>query len=90
MAPPIVQNLVDQANLTFDAANITYVSARLGSKREQKLTPRRNLSDGGFDLSLKGALTGTGPLDAEITFVDPVSYVYNIAVFSALYAKIIP
>ncbi|KAL1943642.1 hypothetical protein VTO73DRAFT_4087 [Trametes versicolor] len=59
VAPPIVQSLVDQANLTFDAANIT------------------NLSDGGFDLSLKGALTGTGPLDAEITFVDPVTVTWN-------------
>ncbi|KAI0643298.1 hypothetical protein C8Q79DRAFT_1012595 [Trametes meyenii] len=54
VAPPIVQHLVDQANLTFSAANIT------------------NISDDGFDLSLKGALTGTGPLDAEITFVEPV------------------
>ena len=33
----------------------------------------RNISDDGFDLSLKGALTGTGPLDAEITFTEPVT-----------------
>ena len=26
VAPPIVQKLVDQAKLTFSAANITYVS----------------------------------------------------------------
>ncbi|KAI0631497.1 hypothetical protein C8Q77DRAFT_1218963 [Trametes polyzona] len=59
VAPPIVQHLVDQANLTFDAANIT------------------DLSDDGFNLSLKGALTGTGPLDAEITFVEPVTVTWN-------------
>ncbi|KAI0370690.1 hypothetical protein BV20DRAFT_966193 [Pilatotrama ljubarskyi] len=59
VAPPIVQHLVDQANLTFNAANIT------------------NISDDGFDLSLKGALTGTGPLDAEITFVEPVTVTWE-------------
>ncbi|KAI0660249.1 hypothetical protein C8Q70DRAFT_914138 [Cubamyces menziesii] len=59
VAPPIVQHLVDQADLTFDAANIT------------------NISDDGFDLSLKGALTGTGPLDAEITFTEPVTVTWN-------------
>ncbi|KAI0354382.1 hypothetical protein OH77DRAFT_1404952 [Trametes cingulata] len=59
VAPPIVQHLVDQANLTFNAANIT------------------NISDDGFDLSLKGALTGTGPLDAEITFVEPVTVTWQ-------------
>ncbi|KAF8586733.1 hypothetical protein K439DRAFT_1631457 [Ramaria rubella] len=32
-----------------------------------------NISEDGFDLSLQGQLTGTGPLDAEITFVDPVT-----------------
>ena len=35
----------------------------------------RNISDGGFDLSLKGSLTGTGPFDAQIAFVDPVTCV---------------
>ncbi|KAI0668274.1 hypothetical protein C8Q78DRAFT_1081656 [Trametes maxima] len=59
VAPPIVQHLVDQANLTFSAANIT------------------NISDDGFDLSLKGALTGTGPLDAEIAFVEPVTVTWQ-------------
>lgn len=33
----------------------------------------RNISEEGFDLSLHGQLTGTGPLDAEINFVEPVS-----------------
>ncbi|KAF8524806.1 hypothetical protein BU17DRAFT_84312 [Hysterangium stoloniferum] len=32
-----------------------------------------NISDEGFDVSLQGSLTGTGPLDAEITFVEPVT-----------------
>lgn len=31
-----------------------------------------NLSDGGFDLSLVGSLTNIGPLDAKITFTEPV------------------
>jgi hypothetical protein len=34
----------------------------------------RNISDGGFDLSLAGALTGIGPLDAVITFTEPLRY----------------
>ncbi|EPQ57376.1 hypothetical protein GLOTRDRAFT_120580 [Gloeophyllum trabeum ATCC 11539] len=32
-----------------------------------------NLSDDGFDLSLKGSLTDIGPLDALITFTEPVT-----------------
>ncbi|KAL5507074.1 hypothetical protein ACEPAH_6530 [Sanghuangporus vaninii] len=36
-----------------------------------------NLSNEGFDLGLRGSLTGTGPLDAEITFVDPVVVTWN-------------
>ncbi|KIJ47323.1 hypothetical protein M422DRAFT_164299, partial [Sphaerobolus stellatus SS14] len=32
-----------------------------------------NISDEGFDLSLHGSLLGTGPLDALITFVEPVN-----------------
>lgn len=32
-----------------------------------------NISNEGFDLALKGSLTGTGPLDAELIFVDPVT-----------------
>ncbi|CDO73852.1 hypothetical protein BN946_scf185016.g9 [Trametes cinnabarina] len=59
VAPPIVQHLVDQANLTFSAANIT------------------DISDQGFDLALKGALTGTGPLDAQITFTEPVTVTWD-------------
>ncbi|OBZ73242.1 hypothetical protein A0H81_06855 [Grifola frondosa] len=59
VAPPIVQDLVDAATLTFSEANIT------------------NISDDGFDLSLRGSLTGTGPLDAEIAFVDPVTVTWN-------------
>lgn len=32
-----------------------------------------NISDGGFDLSLAGALTGIGPLDALITFTEALN-----------------
>ncbi|THH12496.1 hypothetical protein EW146_g7640 [Bondarzewia mesenterica] len=59
VAPPIVQDLVSGASLSFSEANIT------------------NISDDGFDLSLRGALTGTGPLDAEITFTEPVTVNWN-------------
>ncbi|KAI9463679.1 hypothetical protein BJY52DRAFT_1404720 [Lactarius psammicola] len=59
VAPPIVQTLVDGANLTFSAANIT------------------NLSNGGFDLALRGALTNIGPLDALIEFEEPVTVTWQ-------------
>lgn len=59
VAPPIVQTLVDGANLTFSAANIT------------------NLSEGGFDLALQGALTNIGPLDALIEFEEPVTVTWQ-------------
>lgn len=36
-----------------------------------------NISDQGFDLSLQGALTGTGPLDALIEFTEPVTVNWN-------------
>ncbi|KAJ7647487.1 hypothetical protein FB45DRAFT_200334 [Roridomyces roridus] len=36
-----------------------------------------NLSDGGFDLSLKGSLTNIGPLDALIEFPEPVNVVWQ-------------
>lgn len=32
-----------------------------------------NLSDGGFDLVLQGALSNIGPLDALIEFEEPVT-----------------
>ncbi|KAI0035854.1 hypothetical protein K488DRAFT_76325 [Vararia minispora EC-137] len=36
-----------------------------------------NLSDGGFDLSLEGALTNIGPLDASISFPEPVTVTWQ-------------
>lgn len=36
-----------------------------------------NISDDGFDLGLVGSLTGTGPLDALITFVEPVDVAWQ-------------
>ncbi|KAI9442265.1 hypothetical protein H4582DRAFT_1809416 [Lactarius indigo] len=59
VAPPVVQTLVDNANLTFSGANIT------------------NLSNGGFDLALRGALTNIGPLDALIEFEEPVTVTWQ-------------
>ncbi|KAH8119480.1 hypothetical protein DFH11DRAFT_1722990 [Phellopilus nigrolimitatus] len=45
-----------------DQATLTFTEANI-----------TNISNDGFDLALKGSLTGTGPLDAEITFVEPVT-----------------
>ncbi|TFK44582.1 hypothetical protein BDQ12DRAFT_661303 [Crucibulum laeve] len=36
-----------------------------------------NISDDGFDLSLKGSLTNVGPLDALITFTEPVTVTWE-------------
>ncbi|EIW82896.1 hypothetical protein CONPUDRAFT_101346 [Coniophora puteana RWD-64-598 SS2] len=55
VAGPVAQDLVNQAQLSFQTANIT------------------NLSNEGFDLALKGSLTNTGPLDAQIIFTEPVA-----------------
>ncbi|KAJ7072466.1 hypothetical protein C8F01DRAFT_1299136 [Mycena amicta] len=44
-----------------------------------------NISDEGFDLSLQGSLTNVGPLDATITFVEPLNVAWegqNIAQIS--------
>ncbi|KAI0268735.1 hypothetical protein BC834DRAFT_651204 [Gloeopeniophorella convolvens] len=59
VAPPIVQTLVNGANLTFSSANIS------------------NLANDGFDLSLQGALTNIGPLDALIEFEEPVTVTWQ-------------
>lgn len=59
VAPPIVQSIVDGAELTFTEANIS------------------DISDNGFNLGLKGSLLNTGPLDAEINFVDPVTVTWE-------------
>lgn len=64
---PIVQNIVDQAVLTVNIANITSVT------------------NTGFDVSLSGSLTGTGPFDALIEFTEPLTVTWqgrNIAKLS--------
>ncbi|SPO24995.1 probable conserved hypothetical Ustilago-specific protein [Ustilago trichophora] len=64
---PIVQNIVDQAVLTVNIANITGVT------------------NTGFDVSLSGSLTGTGPFDALIEFTEPLTVTWqgkNIAKLS--------
>lgn len=56
----------------------------------------RNISDQGFDLSLQGSLTGTGPLDALIEFTEPVTVNWNgndiatIALLPSLYQCLLP
>ncbi|EJD03283.1 uncharacterized protein FOMMEDRAFT_168292 [Fomitiporia mediterranea MF3/22] len=49
-----------------DQASLTFSQANI-----------TNIANEGFDLGLKGSLTGTGPLDAEITFVEPVNVNWN-------------
>ncbi|KAI0686333.1 hypothetical protein BC835DRAFT_1523138 [Cytidiella melzeri] len=45
-----------------------------GSLSDTNIT---NISNAGFDLALVGSLTGTGPLDAEITFMEPVTVTWE-------------
>ncbi|KAJ1032418.1 hypothetical protein NDA16_000444 [Ustilago loliicola] len=64
---PIVQNIVDQAVLRVNIANITSVT------------------NTGFDVSLSGSLTNTGPFDAFIEFTEPLTVTWqgrNIAKLS--------
>ncbi|KAJ9479823.1 hypothetical protein PHBOTO_003303 [Pseudozyma hubeiensis] len=56
---PIVQNIVDQAILKVDIANITSVT------------------NTGFDVSLAGSLTNTGPFDAYIEFTGPLTVTWQ-------------
>lgn len=49
----------------------------LVSKEYMLIISHSNISDQGFDLSLQGALTGTGPLDALIEFTEPVTVNWN-------------
>ena len=49
----------------------------LDSKGSTLTVSHSNISDQGFDLSLQGALTGTGPLDALIEFTEPVTVNWN-------------
>ncbi|CDR88214.1 uncharacterized protein SPSC_03875 [Sporisorium scitamineum] len=56
---PIVQNIVNEAVLTVDIANITSVT------------------NSGFDVSLSGSLTGTGPFDALIEFTEPLTVTWQ-------------
>ena len=36
-----------------------------------------NISNDGFDLALLGSLTNIGPLDAQITFTEPLTITWN-------------
>lgn len=67
--------LVNQASLSFDTVNITYVDPCFMDLLSVNIITLwfRNITNEGFDVSLHGQLTGTGPLDALITFVEPVT-----------------
>ncbi|KAJ3518119.1 hypothetical protein NLJ89_g70 [Agrocybe chaxingu] len=74
---PIAQNLVDGAVLSFNESVITFVVI-LFLTFEQMFTPQtRNISNDGFDLALKGSLTNIGPLDAVISFPEPVTVTWE-------------
>ena len=77
VAGPVAQHLVDGSILTFTEANITCVVKKKTCFVMLSLWQCRNISDGGFDLSLAGALTDIGPLDAAITFTEPLRYVLS-------------
>ncbi|KAF7301181.1 hypothetical protein MIND_00682600 [Mycena indigotica] len=49
-----------------DGANLAFSQANI-----------TNISDEGFDLSLQGSITNIGPLDATITFVDPLTVTWE-------------
>lgn len=49
-----------------DDANVSFTQANI-----------TNLSNDGFDLTLLGALTNIGPLDAQITFTKPLTVTWN-------------
>ncbi|KAJ4494066.1 hypothetical protein C8J55DRAFT_533507 [Lentinula edodes] len=59
VAGPVAQQFVDNAELSFNQANIS------------------DISDEGFSLTLKGSLTNTGPLDASITFTEPLEVTWE-------------
>lgn len=47
-------------------ASLTFSTANISS-----------ITDDGFALSLKGSLTGTGPLDAYISFPEPLTVIFQ-------------
>ncbi|KAJ3868577.1 hypothetical protein EV359DRAFT_77557 [Lentinula novae-zelandiae] len=59
VAGPVAQQFVDNAELSFNQANIS------------------DISNEGFSLTLKGSLTNTGPLDALITFTEPLEVTWE-------------
>lgn len=78
VAGPVAQELVDQSVLSFTEANITFVCWHYSlSSKSNVLTNPSDITNEGFSLSLKGSLTDTGPLDALITFTDPVTVTWE-------------
>lgn len=81
--PSITQDLVNDATLAFDQANITYVSTTYSISTLIVDYYYRDIANAeGFQLSLQGSATNVGPLNALIEFVDPVTYVFIQFVFA--------
>ncbi|KAE8229507.1 hypothetical protein CF326_g5523 [Tilletia indica] len=59
VAPPIVQKIVDQTQLSFSLANAT------------------DLTDDGFAVSLQGSVNDSGPFDAFIEFLEPLTVIWQ-------------
>jgi hypothetical protein len=74
-----VPSSVDETALYLIGAVAAPITQSLVDNADLKFTEANitNISDEGFDLSLKGSLTNVGPLDAEITFVDPVKVTWQ-------------
>ncbi|KAI0049858.1 hypothetical protein FA95DRAFT_1604022 [Auriscalpium vulgare] len=82
-----VPAITDQTALYLIGAVAPPILQTLVSGSELTFTSANitNISDDGFDLALKGSLTNIGPLDALITFVEPVTVTWqghNIAQIS--------
>jgi hypothetical protein len=84
---PITQDLVNGATLSFNQANITYVSTTYLISTLVVDYRNRDITNEGFQLSLQGSLANFGPLDALIEFVDPVTYVFTHFVFAGAHVR---
>lgn len=74
-----VRSSVDETALYLIGAVAAPITQKLVDNAILEFTEANitNISNNGFDLSLKGSLTNIGPLDAEITFVDPVKVTWD-------------
>ncbi|KAJ7594702.1 hypothetical protein C8J56DRAFT_446479 [Mycena floridula] len=74
-----VTAVTDQTALFLIGAVAAPVAQNLVDGSVLKFTEANitNISDDGFDLSLVGSLTNVGPLDAQITFVEPLTVTWQ-------------